>query len=561
MLQGKTARAGTSGLTASVDLGANSGMRTFFAAVLASGLALTLPGCPTCPARPAVTEDAGRPTASFSCCAAADRAPVPPTAPRPPRFIVSAWAGSDSLLTLLDPGLEAIGFDVAGGTTSSWIARRSRWPNMRGTGIGVMPLLTRGLSPVPGIVTIWGDTSLITLGLPTGQEDWEWVVPPTDEGTRPPVVDTLVVPDVLPVDGGPLHDLAFVARDRIAHGSTPFGMSGNVGGDIVVLDVESNLPTVLGPVDLSDIADTGLSVRPTMLAYADGLLYAALDHGIVVGPMDSAIRRYGDGLLAVIDARTRVVRFVVRFPGLTNCTQVVTELPARTECGPGVVSYCDGSTVVACNADGTAGTRTDCVSTPDVPSFCQEGLLECRTTRSREEQRLVVACSGTPDRADERPTDGGIVVLTRDPDGLAAPAIERTMTAPSLSIPSPSHGLTSLSAPVVSFVSTGSVSEGTSDRLYMLNVDTQRADLLETVTADAPGAPAGFGDGAYDPVADADGNTLFVVPAARLGLFAWSVSLGTDPMDRSQLHVIENEIRPDWDPCGGLPARVIRLIP
>jgi hypothetical protein len=442
--------------------------------------AMLLPGCPSCPS--------------------ANRAPVPaavPGGPGAPRFVALSSFGGAAQVTLLDDALVPITFDVGGAPAEAWISTQSRWTNMRGTGIGRDPVVPRALSTVPGLVTIVGATSIIALGLPTGQEDWEWVQTPSADGTFVPILDILVVPDA----ALELHDVAFVARERVR------GTGGvTVGGDIQVLDVETNRPAILANVPLDGIADEGLNLTPTSFALAGGLIYVGMGHGLVVGPGDGAIQRTGEGIVVTIDPVTRTVRNVLRFPELTHCDQVV--------------------------------------------------ALE-----GEPAGRVIVACAGTPDVAGEVPDDGGLVILDRDPTGTAAPLVTRTLLATMLAIPSPDWGLVALRGQTVAFVSTGSAETPVlDDRLYAVDVEEQRVDLLATAPPETDAVPGGLGTGAHDPVRDADGSTLFVLPAGRAGLLSWDLVPVDPAIPDGPFTFVERPIT-GLATCLGLPVRAVRLVP
>ncbi len=471
-------------LTWAARIGGHSGMRAalFRLSALWAGSLLVL-GCTTCPS--------------------SNRASVPDTAPLPARFIVSASLSGNAELSLLDSDLAAISFDASGTSTQAWIVTQSRWSNMRGAGIGADPLLPRALSSgVPGLVTIAGATSLIALGLPTAQTDWEWLEPRTDENTLPPILDVLVVPDVT----AEMHDYAFVLRDRIPHGSTPFGGALTAGGDILVLDVEDRAqpPVLLGAVSLDGVADSGLDVSPRSLTLAGSYVYAALAHGLMLGPAGSPITRVGDGLVVAIDPLARTVRTVVRIPGRTHCEQVVS--------------------VVSDPPDG----------------------------------RVIVACAGTPATPAEIPDDAALAIIARDPDPThaATPVVTRTFPAGVLMIPSPDHGLLALSGAYVAFVAKGSAADPIlADRFFVVNLDTERAEIIGTTPADSTTAPGGFGTGAFDPV-----TARLVMPAGREGLRSWTLA-PADPVTGVIPSFGEDAASTSLSTCTGLPLRAVRLIP
>lgn len=488
------------GLTRAARIGGHSDMRVQALVGLSaiSAVVMLLPGCPTCP-----SADRANPVTRLG-----DPPPDPP--PAPARFVAMSSLGESAQITLLDGELVPLTFRVpppSGTETQSWIATRSRWPNMRGTGIGAEPTLATALtSGVPGLVTIAGATSVIALGMPTGQEDWEWVEPPTDENTLPPILDVLVVPNVLAVAGAAdFHDLAFVARDRIQHGTNPFGGALTIGGDILVLDVESNVPTLLSTVSLEGIADDGLDLTPRGLTFAGGLVYAALDHSLVLGPDGTPIMRNGDGFVVAIDPESRMVRTTLRLPGLTHCEHIV-----------------------AMGGEPPTG-------------------------------RVVVACAGTPETPGEVPDDAALVIIDRDPTGMELPVVTQTLPATLLSIPSPDRDLVALRGTSVAFVSTGSaVAPVLEDRLYAVNLDTERPELLASVPSDSEASPGGLGSGAHDPTVAPDGSTRFIVPAGRAGLFSWRLVPDAVLTD---VFTFAEQPPTTLSTCTGMPVREIRLIP
>jgi hypothetical protein len=558
--------------------------RTFGLSAVAMALTL-LPGCPSCP-----SADRADPRTPWG------DPPLDPPVAGPARFIAASSLGANAQITLIDAELRPVTFRVPPSSrteTTSWIATLSRWPNMRGTGIGRTPTLPPAITPgVPGLVTIIGATSIIALGLPTGQEDWEWVEPPSDEGTRPPVLDVLVVPDI----ALEMHDLAFLARDRIAHGSTPFGSSLTIGGDVVVLDVEINIPVVATTLTFDSLVTDGIPVTPRALAFAGGFVYVALDHGQVVGPMGSPLVRVGDGLVAVIDPVARTVRHVLRFPGLTHCTQVVT---LGAACGTTndpdhdyISSLAEGSGDA--DSDGVPNAMDLDSDGDGIADVVERGNPDCRLPARDADGdgtpdfldvdasppsmdppagRVVVACAGTPDQPGAVPDDAGFVLIDRDPTGTEAPAITRTIRAELLSIPSPDRGLVALRGSYVAFVSSGTNADPIlADRLFVVNLQSDALEILHSAPSDSETLPGGLGRGAYDPIGvpvpgvTTDAVPQLVVPAGRTGLFAWSLVPDSAMPDvvTFRPHDVDGDGSADPVPleeCLGLPVRDVRLIP
>lgn len=472
-------------------------MRLLFSSALF--LALALAGC----------------GGSATCPSANGAAPVADA----PRFVAVASHGSVSqaiLLGVQDSGTtrtaaritEFDGVSMA----QSWLDTRSRWPNMRGRGLGQTPYLTPAV-PLGEVVTIATETSIVQLPIPvtatphdagTAAGDagpnvpltpthWEWIPPELElpAGTPPPGIADVVV--------APAQNVAFVARGAVGLGGTL------IGGELFVLDVSS--PTSVVPlstaIDFQPYAEQGLFVAAAGLAVMDGLVFAALDHQT----FDSRVPVYGTGLVAVIDPATRAVRTVLRIPTLHGCTDV-----GRYHVPTGV-------------------------------------------TDPASEHRLVVTCRGAaPMTPGAPPVDGGFVYVEYDPaHPETPPAIARTITSTSLGLPRADGGTMTLAGHWVAYVARGIVEPRFQERVIAANLDTGAQQVLATTLPANGTSTTGFGPGAFDPE-----SGVLVVPNGYDGVYAWAM-----PLDAAS---VEGFTFPDPQGiaitgCGHLAVREVRLVP
>lgn len=489
-----------------------------FLLFVASALALGLAGC------------------SHACPSASAALPATEV-----RFVASASAGSVAQIVLLTttPALDATGNprhdamgnailtvarirDYAGGTTAeSWLDDRSRWPGMRGRGIGNTPFLP----PATGgpFVAVGGASSVVRFTLaPEDTTDagspavdaglvsaphshrWEWPWPtPTSaeamaDANQPGLADLVVVPHY-----PPFHDLALVSRTTVVNAGQPSG------GELFVLDIDDPAHVIsLATISFDMYADAGLRAMASSLAYSDGLVYVALDHQDF-----GSIPRYGPGLVAVVDPEMRSVRTVLRLPQQTNCVQLAAYHPPTR-------------------------TATD----PADPG---------------ENHRLVVGCAGTaPATQGAPPTDGGFAYVEYDPASAdRLPTLARTITAVSLGLPRADGGIAPLFGHWVAYVSRGTASPVFADRVIAANLDTGASQILASAPARNGISLVGLGQGAFDA-----GSGVLVVPNGFDGVLTWQV-----PHDRATLEAPAGYAFADPTTaavvgCGHLATRIVRAV-
>lgn len=481
-------------------------------------------------------------TGLFGCgtgtCTSANGAT--PAASAGARFYAVAWSGTASQVVLLapTPSLDASGarrmdasghalstvarvrdytIDGSARTAESFLDNHSAWPNMQGRGLGTTPRAPAAPAGGP-FVALGAANSVVrfTLDPEDGTNDagvvtgdagvspmqrshtWEWVWPlPTTElpadATAPGLLDLVVAPRFLPD-----HDVAFVARTAsLVNGSL-------VGGELFALDVDDPAHVArLATISFDAYADAGFRAVPGALAYADGLLFVALDHQTFTPPTPLL----GTGLVAVIDPAGRTVRTVLRLPGMTNCVRIAPyNPPAR--------------------------------AVPD---------------RS-ETHRLIVSClGGAPTDTGIAPLDAGFAFLEYD----GAVAITQTISAASLGLGRPDASVMPLYGDWIAIITHGSTSPPIRpDRLVAANLVTGATQILATAPSANGSSLFGLGEGAFDP-----SSGVLVVGNGFEGVLTWSMS--SDPAvleSASAPYTFADSVAVGVTGCGHVPTRVVRAL-
>jgi hypothetical protein len=169
---------------------------------------------------------------------------------------------------------------------------------------------------------------------------------------------------------------------------------------------------------------------------------------------------------------------------------------------------------------------------------------------------MVVTCAGTaPATLGTPPPDAGFVYLqydTAQPDRL--PSVERTITATSLGLPRPDGGTMPLYGHWLAYVSQGSASPVYSDRLIVVNLDTNASQTLASTPAANGVAIFGFGRGAFDP-----SSGVLVVPNGFDGVLTWWVPSDAHTFEASTF-VFPDPVSVGISGCGHLATHVVRAI-
>lgn len=443
--------------------------------------------------------------AGGSTCPSANGAA--PTAGHTARFAAVASHGSVSQILLLEVDgtgntIARITDFVGASAAQSWLDTRSRWPNMRGRGLGQTPLLTPALPSGP-VVTVATESSIAQLPIPvTGiavdagpdavpSTLWEWVPP---ELMAPGDIPVPGIVDIAVAPGG----VAFVARGAVGAGGTL------IGGELFALDVSdpSSVVPVTTSIDLSGYAENGLFVAPTAFAVMDGLVFAAIDHQT----FDPRVPLYGTGLVAVIDPARRSLRTVLRIPSLHGCADLGRYHPI--------------------DATDTAGAH-----------------------------RLVVTCRGAaPMAAGTAPVDGGFAYVEYDPaHPETPPVVARTIPSGSLGLPRADGGTMPLLGHWVAYVSRGVIEPRFQERVIAANLDTGAQQILASTLPANGTSTTGFGPGAFDPA-----SGVLVVPNGYDGVYTWAMTTDTA---RVEAFTFPDPQGVGITGCGHLAVREVRLVP
>ncbi len=439
------------------------------------------------------------------------------------RFAASASTGSVSQILLLEVTGSGTAATVAritdytsdgsALTGQSWLDTRTRWPGMRGRGLGQAPYLTPAV-PLGEVVVISTETSVVQLPLHassaatdagTSGADagayappyvWEWIPPEVEvpQGTIPPGIADVVASGA---DG-----VALVARSAVGAGGTL------IGGELFVLDVSSpsSVVPLASALDFRSEAEAGLFVAPAGFAVMDGLVFVALDHQT----FDPLAPVYGTGLVAVIDPAVRSVRTVLRLPALRGCADI------------GHYHRVDPADPVG-------------------------------------DHRLVVTCRGSvPETAGAPPVDGGFAYIEYDPTHpQTAPTLARTITSASLGIPRADGGTATLYGHWVAFVARGVLEPRFQERVIAVDLDTGAQQVLASTLPANGTSTTGFGPGAFDPV-----SGVLVVPNGYDGVYTWAMPSDPtviEPAGSSYTFADPQAVAVTG--CGHLPVRQVRLIP
>ena len=458
---------------------------------------------------------------------------------RAPHFVVVAGTNTATQIILLTTRAVADGgtaltvepihdYTNNAGTTmataSYWLDQRSRWHDalgrdMRGTGIGTRPVVPPGL-PDGAFVTIGGATSVVHFpldeqnygddagvittdagvlpGEPTHLWEFVWPVPtpaPEPGATLPQLADLIVIPQ-----NAPDPDIAVVSRTVVNQGGGVLS-----GGETFILNVDDPAHVVsLATVSLDMYADAGLHAAAANFVYDEHVLYAAIDHQNYsqMNPI------YGGGLVAIVDPSMRSIRTVLHIPTLTNCTQIAPYVRPSDDTEP--------------------------------PTL----------------RRMVVTCMGTaPGAIGTPPPDAGFVYLRYDatqPDRL--PSIERTITATSLGVPRPDGGTMPLWGHWLAYVSRGSPAPAFSDRLMVVNLDTNASQVLTSAPAANGVSIYGLGRGAFDP-----SSGVLVVPNGFDGVLTWWFPSDAHTFEATS-YVFPDATSVAIVDCGHVAAGVARVI-
>lgn len=417
--------------------------------------------------------------------------------------------------------VQRIGDFAASTTAQSWLDNHSDWSvgtrNMLGRGIGTSPIVPPA-PPAGPFVAIGGASSVVRFplgpeettdaGMPPGDaglspqhaHEWEWLWPRTttdlpSDATPPTLADLVVVPSFAPD-----HDVAFVARTASSSGGQLFG------GELFVLDIDDPAHvTRLTTLTFDAYADAGLHAVPSALAYADGLVFVVLDHQSFTAPASLV----GPGLVAVIDARARTLRTVLRLPSFTNCARIAPyHPPTRTAIDP---------------------------------------------EDSGETHRIVVSCMGSaPTTPGVAQSDSGFAYLEYE----GAPAIAQTISAASLSVARADAAVMPLYGHWVAVVSHGSTTAPvTPDRIIAANLASGATQILATAPSGNGTALFGFGEGAFDP-----GSGVLVVPNGFDGVLTWQLPSAYGALEGPSGYTFEPAFATTITSCGHLPTRHVRAV-